>query len=61
MNLRGGADWQPSEFTFAALEIPRRRVVFVLHLVVPGRWVTGYVKGNDGQTLRYHLNGLRVP
>jgi protein-S-isoprenylcysteine O-methyltransferase Ste14 len=35
-------------------------VVLVLYLVVPGRWVIGYVKGDDGQLLRYHLNGLRV-
>lgn len=35
-------------------------VVFALHLVVPGRWVDGYVKGSDGKPLRYRLNGLRV-
>jgi delta14-sterol reductase len=35
-------------------------LVFVLYLVVPGQWVTGYVKGDDGKHLRYHLNGLRV-
>lgn len=35
-------------------------LVFVLYLVVPGQWVTGYVKGDDGKLLRYHLNGLRV-
>lgn len=35
-------------------------VVFGLHLLVPGRWVDGYVKGADGKPLRYRLNGLRV-
>ena len=35
-------------------------VVLVLHLVVPGRWVDGYVRGPDGAPLRYRLNGLLV-
>jgi protein-S-isoprenylcysteine O-methyltransferase Ste14 len=34
--------------------------VLLLYRVLPGRWVVGYVKGDDGQPLRYHLNGLRV-
>ena len=35
--------------------------VFLLHLVVPGRWVDGYVRNAEtGKPLRYHLNGLRV-
>src|SRR5262249_26964916 len=34
--------------------------IFVLHLVVPGRWVDGYVRDARGQPLRYRLNGLRV-
>jgi protein-S-isoprenylcysteine O-methyltransferase Ste14 len=33
---------------------------FVLYVVVPGRWVDGYVTDDAGRTLRYHLNGLRV-
>ncbi len=36
-------------------------LVFVLHLIVPGRWVTGYVRDeHTGVLLRYRLNGLRV-
>ena len=36
-------------------------VVLVLHLVVPGRWVDGYVLNKaTGKPLRYRLNGLRV-
>lgn len=35
-------------------------LIFVLHLVVPGRWVDGYVTDERGQPLRYRLNGLRV-
>lgn len=36
-------------------------VVFLLHLVVPGRWVDGYVINPKTQKpYRYHLNGLRV-
>ena len=34
--------------------------VLALHLLVPGRWVDGYVTGPDGNKLRYRLNGLRV-
>jgi len=33
---------------------------FVLYVVVPGRWVDGYVTDDAGRTLRYRLNGLRV-
>ncbi len=36
-------------------------VVLGLHLVVPGRWVDGYViDPMTNQPLRYYLNGLRV-
>jgi delta14-sterol reductase len=36
-------------------------LILVLHLVVPARWVTGYVRNRaTGETLRYRLNGLRV-
>jgi delta14-sterol reductase len=35
-------------------------IVFLLYLVVPGRWVEGYVTDDRGQRLRYHLNGLYV-
>ncbi len=36
-------------------------IVLVLHLVVPGRWVDGYViDRKTGKPLRYRLNGLRV-
>ncbi|MCB9256792.1 MAG: DUF1295 domain-containing protein [Chitinophagales bacterium] len=35
--------------------------IFVLHLLVPARWVTGYVtKTNSDEKLRYRLNGLIV-
>jgi len=36
-------------------------LVLVLHLLVPGRWVDGYVENPvTGRKLRYRLNGLRV-
>ncbi len=36
-------------------------LIFVLHLIVPGRWVTGYARDErSGAPLRYRLNGLRV-
>ena len=36
-------------------------VVLALHLVVPARWVDGYVRDEvSGKPLRYRLNGLRV-
>jgi delta14-sterol reductase len=36
-------------------------VVLALHLVVPARWVDGYVRDPaTGERLRYRLNGLRV-
>jgi len=35
-------------------------VVLVLHVVLPGRWVEGYVLDPAGRRLRYHLNGLLV-
>ena len=34
--------------------------VLLLHLVVPARQVSGYVRGADGQPLRYRLNGPAV-
>jgi protein-S-isoprenylcysteine O-methyltransferase Ste14 len=36
-------------------------VVLALHLVIPARWVDGYVvSATTGKPLRYRLNGLRV-
>lgn len=35
-------------------------LIFVLHLIVPGRWVAGYVRDPQGAPLRYRLNGPRV-
>ncbi|HEY8090521.1 MAG TPA: DUF1295 domain-containing protein [Polyangiaceae bacterium] len=35
-------------------------VVLFLHIVVPARWVDGYVRDEQGVPLRYRLNGLRV-
>ena len=35
-------------------------LVLGLHLIVPGRWVEGYVRDASGKPLRYRLNGLRV-
>ena len=36
-------------------------IVLGLHLVVPARWVDGYVLNPEtGRPLRYRLNGLRV-
>lgn len=36
-------------------------LVLVLHLVIPARWVDGYVKDEvSGEPLRYRLNGLWV-
>ncbi|HEY1693358.1 MAG TPA: DUF1295 domain-containing protein [Polyangiaceae bacterium] len=35
-------------------------LVLALHLVVPARWVDGYVRDEAGRPLRYRLNGLRV-
>lgn len=36
-------------------------LILLLHVVVPGRWVTGYVTHHEsGEKLRYRLNGLRV-
>lgn len=35
--------------------------IFLLNLILPGRWVSGYVKkGNSTAPLRYRLNGLTV-
>jgi len=33
---------------------------FVLYVVLPGRWVEGYVRDASGRPLRYHLDGLFV-
>ncbi len=35
-------------------------VVLLLHVVLPGRWVDGYVTDQWGKPLRYRLNGLWV-
>jgi delta14-sterol reductase len=35
-------------------------LVLVLHLLLPARWVHGYVKDAAGRPLRYRLNGLLV-
>ena len=36
-------------------------IIFILNLILPGRWVTGYVsKENSAEKLRYHLNGIYV-
>ncbi len=36
-------------------------IVFALHLLLPGRWIDGYVVDPaTGRPLRYRLNGLRV-
>lgn len=36
-------------------------VILALHLVIPARWVDGYVRDETtGKPLRYRLNGLRV-
>ena len=36
-------------------------VILLLHLIIPARWVDGYVKHEvTGKPLRYRLNGLRV-
>src|SRR3954467_3020381 len=36
-------------------------LVLALHLIVPARWIDGYVKDPaTGRPLRYRLNGLRV-
>lgn len=35
-------------------------LILALHLLVPARWVDGYVRDDAGKPLRYRLNGLRV-
>lgn len=36
-------------------------LIFLLNLLLPGRWVTGYVnKPDSADKLRYHLNGIYV-
>lgn len=45
---------------FAAL-VALYTLIFVLHLVVPGRWVAGYARDEErGDRLVYRLNGPRV-
>lgn len=35
--------------------------IFILNVLLPGRWVTGYVtKTNSTEKMRYHLNGIYV-
>jgi len=35
--------------------------IFILNVIMPGRWVTGYAtKPNSTEKLRYHLNGLLI-
>lgn len=35
--------------------------IFILNILLPGRWVTGYVtKTGSVEKMRYHLNGLQV-
>jgi hypothetical protein len=36
-------------------------IIFILNVLLPGRWVTGYVnKTNTDEKMRYHLNGILV-
>jgi delta14-sterol reductase len=36
-------------------------IIFILNVLLPGRWVTGYVtKKSSSEKLRYHLNGIYV-
>jgi delta14-sterol reductase len=35
-------------------------LVLLLHLAIPARWVSGYVRDARGEPLRYRLNGLPV-
>ncbi|MBP7478783.1 MAG: hypothetical protein KA797_09685, partial [Chitinophagales bacterium] len=36
-------------------------IIFILGLILPGRWVVGYVtKENSDEKLKYRLNGLLV-
>ncbi len=36
-------------------------IITILHLIIPGRWYTGYVNNEQtGQKLRYRLNGIFV-
>lgn len=36
-------------------------VIFILNIVLPGRWVKGYItKKNSTEKMRYHLNGITV-
>jgi len=45
----------------AAVLLSIYALIFVLHLVLPARWVDGYVVDPpSGRPLRYRLNGLRV-
>ena len=45
---------------FAAL-VALYTLIFVLHVIVPGRWVAGYARDEvSGDRLVYRLNGPRV-
>src|SRR3954464_14428268 len=49
--------------TFLAYSAPALvyAYIFVLNVLLPGRWVTGYVtKTGTNEKLRYHLNGIPV-
>ena len=35
-------------------------LITVLHVILPGQWVEGYVRSDTGRPLHYRLNGLRV-
>src|SRR5580658_10782105 len=36
-------------------------LIFILNIIVPGRWVRGYAtKTNSSEKLRYRLNGLPI-
>jgi protein-S-isoprenylcysteine O-methyltransferase Ste14 len=36
-------------------------IIFILNIILPGRWVTGYITRPDSnEKLRYHLNGIFV-
>jgi hypothetical protein len=36
-------------------------LIFILNVIMPGRWVTGYAtKSNSTEKIKYHLNGIQV-
>lgn len=60
MDSRGRTSYPRRVAPFFAL-LAVYGLIFVLHLIVPGRWVTGYVRDEaSGEKLRYRLNGPRV-